>query len=390
MTEEIQLRDAELTDVYIFGVNEPGLIAGAYLAEQRSVRVRYLDNDKNKQNTKTGTGFPVDPPSVLKADDTVIIALVSEAGRKSVEEQVRSLGCRKIYTLNRDEMRIVRDLISDRAFILALWQVIMKKPLDLSCPVTYNEKLQWLKLYYRNPLLGRLVDKEEVKSYVRERIGDEAVIPTIGLWESPEEIDFESLPDQFVLKCTHDSGGTCICRDRDKLDEEKVKAFLGEHLKKNFYYLGREWPYRDVKPRIIAEPYLEDEDTKELRDYKFFCFDGKARIMFVASDRFLADEPYFDFFDTSFRHLDIVNGHPNADFPIKKPASFEQMLQAAEKLSEGLPHARVDFYEVNGKMYFGEMTFYHFSGFVPFNPPEWDVTMGEWLTLPEKTGEFEC
>jgi len=227
------------------------------------------------------------------------------------------------------------------------------------------------------------VDKFDVKKYVADRIGEEYIIPTYGVWDSFDEIDFDKLPDQFVLKCTHDSGGLVIVRDKSALDKTKARRKIEKCLKRNFYYLGREWPYKDVKPRIIAEAYMEDETTAELRDYKFFTFNGVPKVLFVASERQKeGEETKFDFFDMDYNHLPVCNGHPNASVPPKKPETFEKMRELAEKLSEGIPHLRVDFYEVNGKIYFGELTFYHWSGMVPFEPEEWDYTFGSWLELP--------
>lgn len=261
----------------------------------------------------------------------------------------------------------------------------MGKKLKLKNPKTYSEKLQWLKLYDRNPEYIKLVDKYEVKPYVADKIGEEYIIPTLGIWDHVEDIDFDSLPEQFVLKCTHDSGGLVICKDKAGLNIEEAKKKLSAALKNNFYYQGREWPYKNVKPRILAEAYMEDSVTEELRDYKFFCFDGVAKAMFVASERQKeGEEVKFDFYDRDFNHLDFRQGHPNAKEPIEKPATFEKMRQLAEELSKGLLQVRVDFYEVDGKIYFGELTFFHHNGFMPFDPEEWDYTFGSWIKLPEK------
>ncbi len=273
--------------------------------------------------------------------------------------------------------------LDDVKYTKLKYRAFMKKKLNLDNPVTYNEKIQWLKLYDHNPLYATLVDKYEVKEYVSKLIGEEYIIPTLGVWDSFDDIDFDALSEQFVLKCTHDSGGLIICTDKSKLDKELAKQKMEKYLKRNYYLQSREWPYKNVKPRIIAERYMEDEESSELRDYKFFCFDGKVKMMFIATERQnKATETRFDFFDTQFNHIDMRNGHPNADKPIKKPVNFEKMIELAEILSKEIPHVRVDFYEVNGKVYFGEMTFHHWSGFVPFEPEEWDKTIGSWIKLP--------
>lgn len=275
--------------------------------------------------------------------------------------------------------------IPDSLYLRLKFFVVMGKPLHLNNPVTFNEKLQWLKLHDRKPVYTTMVDKYEAKKYVADRIGEEHIIPTLGVWDSFDEIDFDSLPDRFVLKCTHDSGGLFIVKDKSKMDLNAAKEKIDSCLKKNFYCSGREWPYKNVKPRVLAEAYMEDEKTAELRDYKFFCFDGKAKALFVASERQKeGEETKFDFFDMDYNHIPVTNGHPNADIPPEKPEKFDQMRNLAEKLSEGIPHLRVDFYEVNGKVYFGELTFAHWSGMVSFDPEEWDETFGSWINLPKK------
>ena len=274
--------------------------------------------------------------------------------------------------------------MSDEQFLKRMYRTYFGKSLDLKNPRTFNEKLQWLKLYDRKPLYTQMVDKYAVRRYIEEQIGGEYLIPLVGgPWNSFDEIDFDALPEQFVLKCTHDSGGLVICRDKHRLDREAARRKIERSLRRNYYVSSREWPYKDVKPRIIAEAYMEDASTSELRDYKFFCFGGEPKMLFVASDRQTAgEETKFDFFDMDYNHLDLRNGHPNAAVPPEKPAQFGLMRELAQKLSQGIPHVRVDLYEVNGRVYFGEMTFYHWSGMVPFDPPEWDERLGSWITLP--------
>lgn len=273
---------------------------------------------------------------------------------------------------------------SDKLFLKTMFRHFMGTELNLDHPKTFSEKLQWLKLYDRNPEYTKMVDKYEAKKYVAGIIGEEYIIPTLAVYNSTSEIDLEALPDKFVLKCTHDSGSVAICKDKKTFQKREAFAILEKGLSKNYFWQNREWPYKNVKPRIIAETYMEDIETQELRDYKFFCFDGKVKALFIAEDRQGDEETKFDFFDADFHHLDIRNGHPNADTPPAKPHSFEKMKEMAEKLSQGIPHLRVDFYEANGKIYFGELTFSHWSGFTPFEPEEWDLKFGEWLHLPSK------
>lgn len=260
----------------------------------------------------------------------------------------------------------------------------MGKKLNLNQPKSYSEKLQWLKLYNRNPLYTTLVDKFSVKEYVSNIIGKEYIIPTLGVWNKFEDIDFSLLPNEFVLKCTHDSGGLVICKDKSNFDIENARKKINKSLNCKYYKSYREWPYKNVVPRIIAETYIED-NSGELKDYKFFCFDGKVKALFIASDRQNKyEDTKFDFFDREFMHLPFTNGHPNAKEVPSKPHMLEKMIDIAEKLSADIPHVRIDLYEVGAKIYFGEMTFFHWSGFVPFDPENWDYTFSEWLQLPAK------
>ncbi len=273
-------------------------------------------------------------------------------------------------------------IIPDRAYIQMYYFAHFKKFCNLKNPKTYNEKLNWLKLHDKNPIYTRIVDKFEAKEYVKDIIGDQYIIPTLGVWDNFDDIDFDELPQQFVLKCTHDSEGLVIVKDKDKLDKEMAKNKIESALKQNFFYIGREWPYKNVKPRIIAEKYMEDHIDGELRDYKFFCFDGEPKAMFVASDR-ASDNVKFDYFDLNFNHLDIKQKYPHAEQPLRKPVTFEKMIELSKVLSKGFPHVRVDFYEVDGQLYFGELTFYHFSGFMPFEPNTWDKLFRDWIKLPQ-------
>ena len=228
----------------------------------------------------------------------------------------------------------------------------------------------------------QLVDKYEVKQIVSDQIGEQYVIPTLGVWDTFDEIDFSKLPDKFVLKCTHDSGSQAICTDKRKFDKERCKRHFEKCLRHNYFWGQREWPYKNVKPRIIAEKYMVDSTTHDLRDYKFFAFNGKVRAMFIATERQNArEETKFDFFDENFVHLPFLNGHPNAKTMPPKPQNFEEMKQLAEKLSRGLPQVRIDFYEADGCSYFGEFTFFHWSGMTPFEPAEWDSIFGKWIDL---------
>ena len=275
--------------------------------------------------------------------------------------------------------------IPDDIYLKVVYQIMLDRKLNIQNPLTFNEKLQWLKIHDRKPEYSKMVDKYEAKRYVSDIIGDKYIVPTYGVWNSFDEIDFSFLPDKFVLKTTHDSGGVVICTDKGKFDLETAKNKLLSSMNKNYFYQGREWPYKNVKPRIIAEKYIEQIGSNDLPDYKFFCFNGHAKIILVCSERFSVEGLKEDFFDRNWEHLDLKRKtHGNSSKIIEKPCKFEEMLTLAEKLSKKIPFLRVDFYEINGDIYFGELTFYPTSGFEAFNPEEWDSKLGTWLDLPQQ------
>lgn len=275
-------------------------------------------------------------------------------------------------------------ILSDKKYISTKYEYIFNKRLNLNNPQTFNEKLQWLKLYDRKPEYTTMVDKYAVKKYVADIIGEEYIIPTFGVWNHFDEIDFEKLPNQFVLKCTHDSGGLVICKDKAKLDKVVAKKKLETSLKNNYYWSGREWPYKNVKPRIIAEQYLSDVQANDLYDYKFFCFGGEVRCFKVDFDRFI--EHHANYYDKEGNILKFgeVDLPPIYDKNIKMSKNIGKMLELAEKLTEQQPFLRADFYDANGKIYFGELTFFPASGFGKFTSEEWDLKLGEWIQLPDK------
>lgn len=270
--------------------------------------------------------------------------------------------------------------MDDETYLKLLFKYSMGYPLDLEHPRTYNEKLQWLKLHDRKPLYTQLVDKLAVKDYVAEKLGPQYVVPVVGgPWDSVDEIDFDALPEQFVLKCTHDSGGVVICRDKDAFDREAAKAKLAKSLRRNFFWSNREWPYKDVKPRVFAEKYLDGENGS-LNDYKVMCFDGKARLIQVHMGRF--EHHTQDFYDVDWKLLDIYQDTPLSGITLPKPPFFEEMCRLSEVLSEGFLHLRVDWLYWQGQLYLGELTFYDGSGLMAFDPKSYDELLGSWLHLP--------
>lgn len=273
----------------------------------------------------------------------------------------------------------------DKMNIKLMFRIYLGRKLDLNNPKTFNEKLQWIKLYDRKPIYTVLADKYAVRKLVANVIGEEYLIPLLGVWKKAEDIDFDQLPKRFVLKCNHDSGSVIICKDKNDFDRKKAVSFLSKRLKANGCYHGREWPYKNIPRRIIAEQYMEDQSTQELRDYKFHCFGGKPKFVLVCSGRKSTEGLREDFFDTEWNHLDVRRpAHGNASFTIEKPKQLDQMLVLAEKLADQMAFSRIDFYVVNGKIYFGEITLFPTSGYTAFDPYEFDELFGSWIKLPCK------
>lgn len=273
-------------------------------------------------------------------------------------------------------------ILPDKLFLKIKYYCVFGEKLNLKKPEKYNEKLQWLKLYDRKKIYTTMVDKYEVKEYVANIIGKQYIIPTLGVYEYFEEIDFEELPNQFVIKCTHDSGGVIICKDKEKLDMDETRKKINKALKNNYYKKNREWPYKNVKRRIIIEKYMNDNTEEGLKDYKFFCFNGVPKIMYISND--YNKNTTTDFFDMNFNHLDLRMRDPNANIMPKKPEKFDEMKKLCRKLSKNLPHARIDFYIIDNNIYFGEITFFHNAGYSRISPSEWNKILGSWIEIPNK------
>lgn len=275
---------------------------------------------------------------------------------------------------------------NDEFYLRMLFSLRHGRSLNLNNPITFSEKLQWLKLNNRRPEYTKMVDKYAVKEYVAGVIGKEHIIPTLAVYDSEKAIDWDKLPNKFVLKTTHDSGGIVICRDKSSLDKTQAIKRLKYALLHDNYSKTREWPYKNVPRRIIAEEYIESNSySKDLPDYKFFCFDGEVKALFVATERQNPNEDVkFDFFDSNYNPLPFRQGHDHAKTLPQKPKCFEEMKIIAKKLSSGIPHVRVDLYESDDTVLFGELTFFHFGGFTPFEPKEWDTILGNMLKLPSE------
>lgn len=271
--------------------------------------------------------------------------------------------------------------MSDKLYLKTLYRLRTGTKLNLSNPTTFNEKLNWLKIYYHNPFLTKMADKYEVKKIVADKIGKEYVVENYGVYNKWEEIDFSLLPEQFVIKCTHDSGGAFICNNKKSFDYNGVEKIIKRNQRHNFYFGLREWPYKNIEPRIIVDRLLDDHTGSVLRDYKFWCFNGAPTFMYITIK---GKDVFENFYDMQFNPVDINHGFPRHVPEFKQPENFELMKELASKLCQGIPFVRIDFFDVDNHVYFGEFTFFDWGGFWPFKTREMDLKLGQLLVLPEK------
>lgn len=281
-------------------------------------------------------------------------------------------------------------ITSDRLYISLMYFFVLHKWPNLTNPKGFNEKLQWMKLHYHKPIFTTMVDKYAAKQYISDKIGAEYVIPLLGVWDRPEDIDFDKLPNQFVLKCNHTSGiGLVICKDKNTLDIDKTIKELNRGLKDDYFSKGREWPYKNVQRKILAEEYREDESGFELKDYKLYCFNGEPKfcqVDFGKSSGITRQDFTRNLYDMDWNCLDIKFNHPNDPHTIiPKPSQYEKMKDFARLLSKGEPFLRVDFYNIGDQILFSEITFYPIAGFGWFKPCDIDKKLGEMINLPQKT-----
>lgn len=272
---------------------------------------------------------------------------------------------------------------SDRKFIELKWKQEFGHALNLSNPQTFNEKLQWLKLFDRKPIYTKMVDKYEAREYILSKVGEAYIVPLLGVWDRPDQIQLKDLPQKFVLKCTHDSGGVIVCKDKSMMDEEDILSRLNRYYSKNYYVTNREWPYKNVTKRVIAEEYLGDN----LQDFRLYCFNGEVKLIYSYTNKSAADgskpEPsYCDIFDKDWTPLPFHQHYLPSGY-VEKPKELGTMIELAEKLSGGTHFLRVDFFDIGGKIYVGELTFFPGAGLASFYPDCWDKTLGDLLLLPK-------
>ena len=291
---------------------------------------------------------------------------------------------KKLYMLCYDlHIQSFVDRIPDEIYLKLVYFLQCGYWFNIKNPQNYNEKLQWLKVYDRNSMYSKLVDKYEVKKIVKTKLGEKYIIPTLAIGESFIDINIAELPNKFVIKCTHDSGSTVICRDKNKMNWRKIQKKFDSLVKRNYFGYLREWQYKNIKPRIIVEKYIGKSNELPY-DYKFFCFNGVPKVVMVAKDRETITKS--NFYDMNFIRLPLKIENPNFDEPMNKPENFEEMIQVASILSKGIRHVRVDLYNICGHIYFSEMTFQHWGGFSHIEPPEWNKIMGDWINLEDNYG----
>jgi len=277
---------------------------------------------------------------------------------------------------------MIQYFVPDSLYLKLQYKNFIGKDLNLENPTTFNENLQWLKLHDRKPEYTQMVDKYEVRKYIKETIGGEYLVPLLGVYSRFEEIDFDALPNQFVLKPNHTSGDIYICQDKSSIDYVELKEEVNRWLKRNYYWVHREWPYKNIKPRIICEKYMVDESGTELKDYKFMCFNGKVKCSFVCSNRYSSKGLNVDFYDAEWNLMPFERLYSGSQKELTKPKNYVKMIELAEKVAHDKYFVRVDFYEINGQLFFGEITFYPGSGLEKFVPESYDYLLGSWLELP--------
>lgn len=374
--------EMKLERIIMFGAGTVGVVT-AYMLMFAGIKVvTCFDNGIEKQGKKIWECILCQRPVMIEAEMPIVIAVLNENAKWEIEKQCRELGYVHILYVDTEKLKNQASLLPDKNFLELTYYVGTNgKILNLNSPKTFNEKIQWLKLYDRNPEYTKMVDKYKVKEYVAEHIGEKYIIPTLGVWERFEDINFDKLPEQFVLKCTHDSGSVSIIRDKYNFDYDAVREKYTHALQKNYYDAGREWPYKNVRPRIIAEELLQREDGCEIVDYKFMCFGGEVRCIFICTNRFEKSGLRVTFYDTNWRKMPFERHYPSESVPFEKPKSFNEMRMIAEKLSKGIPFVRIDFYEINERPLVGEITFYPGGGYEQFDPDIWDEILGSWIRI---------
>lgn len=371
--------------IYIRGTTQAAVYLGIYLDWKRIQFEGYIDHNPDKWGMTICGKHICYSPDQMRKDSLVLIVTKKEEVQNEIIAELKQEGVSYLCNIYHDIHEWIK-CIDDVFFLKALFHAMMGYELNLDNPATLSEKLQWLKLYDRNPLYTTMVDKYEAKKYVGEVIGKQYVTPALGVWDKLEDIDYDKLPNKFVLKLTHDSGSMVVVKNKAELNRNEVEKKLSERLGMNYFYFSREWPYKNVKPRIIAEPYIDSLGKPDSIEYKVTCFNGK--VGFVTICKGIAHDSYDvrtnDSYTVNFEHMPWYAFYKNSLDEIKKPECWEKILNLSEKLAVDIPYVRIDWYLHDGNLYFGEATFYTWGGFIEFTPPEWDLKLGECLRLPDK------
>lgn len=319
------------------------------------------------------------------AECVVLCSIQSEIAKKEIVKEYaeKNVEC---FFVSKNEIDSMFQNMDDEKYLKEHYFMLMKEELNLENPQTLCEKIQWLKLYDRNPLYTKLADKYEVRKYVSDTIGEKYLVPNCGVWDSFSEIDFDKLPKQFVLKCTNNSGYCYVVKDKDNFDKEEARRILETGLASNYFYRNREWVYKDIKPRIIADVYIDSLGKPDSIEYKFHCYNGKVDHVEVERgiNHSAVELLTLDAFDREFNPLDYTFKFQKSKIKLEKPLMWDKMLELSETLAGDIPNVRVDFYVDNEKILFSEMTFYTWAGYMHFEPAEWDKKLGDKLKLPQK------
>lgn len=370
--------------IYIRGITDIGIYLGIYFDWENIPFVGYVDRKSDKWGKVVYGDHICYAPSQLPENSFVFIATYAEKVQNEIALELQQKRIAYIKNLYKDILKDI-ERIDDEFYLRSLFEAKLGYKLDLENPRSLCEKLQWLKLYDRNPLYTKMVDKYEVKEYVKSLIGEQYVLPALGVWECVDEINFDELPNEFVLKKTNDSGSIIVIDDKEHLDIVSLKKKLAYQRDTNYYYHRREWPYKNVKPRIIAEKYVDTLGKPQSIEYKVTCFNGK--VGFVTICRGIAhvslDVRTNDSYDTNFNHMPWYAYYKNSAIQYEKPKQWNELIALSEKLATNIPYVRVDWYVSDEQLYFGEITFYTWAGFIEFTPPEWDLRLGDCLTLPK-------
>ncbi len=386
-------------EVCLFGAGLIGKTWGYDVIQKAGFHIDYYCDNNVPQGQIIRNNIQCIGPENIFNKEILVFITVGKKYQKDIINELLENGINKMVVVDYFFMQVMIEsiinskdsqakerykcIIDDEEYIKNLFLYKVGYPLNIENPKTFNEKIQWLKFYNRKPEYTMMVDKYEVREYIQNMIGEKYLIPLVGgPYANVNEIEWDKLPNQFVLKCNHDSGSVIICKDKSKFDFVAAEEKLAYALKYNFWYSGREWPYKDVKRKIIAEKYMTE--LSEVIDYKFMCFNGKVKIIFTCTERYSGGQLKVTFFDTEWNRMPFERHYPSSNKVIAKPLNLNLMIILAEKLCKNIPFVRVDFYEINNKVYFGEMTFFPGGGMEEFTPQKWDGILGEWIELPKK------